>query len=89
MYRHPIPRRGAMTLTAFARLRDDAMADFTQRADPPRNTRQVRCRVCLTHIALGTGWGYDEYMTDGYRFARRYVCDRCYADTLLRDLGEL
>lgn len=73
-----IPRAGAMTLAAFYRLLDSGMADFTQRADPPYNQRTIRCRICRTTVSAGGAHGYDEYMTGGYRFSRRYICDGCF-----------
>mgnify|MGYP001564347885 CR=1 FL=1 len=79
MYRASIPRSGAMTLGAFRRLIHDGMADFTHRADAPENLRVAHCRICRTAIARSAGRGYDEYMRDGYRFVRRYVCAECFA----------
>jgi hypothetical protein len=59
------------------------VADFTHRADPPRNQRAVGCRICRVLVGAGQAHGFDEYMRDGYRFARRYICGAC-----MRQLGE-
>ena len=67
-----------MTMTAFRKMCDAGMADFTPRADQPHNVRAARCRVCCAVLVAGQGHGYDEYMTDGYRFSRRYVCGACF-----------
>lgn len=72
-----IPKAGAMSARAFCALRDDGYCDFTPRLDRPHNSRNARCRVCRVHLAPGKGLGYDEYMSDGYRFVRRYVCESC------------
>jgi hypothetical protein len=76
-----IPRAGTMTTVTFHKMREAALADFTQRGDPPCNSRLARCRVCRATLGVGEGLGYDEYMTDGYRFTRRYVCASCEAAT--------
>mgnify|MGYP001611051421 FL=1 len=77
-----IPRAGSMTVFAFRQLRECGKADFEQRADPPRNARAVTCRVCRASVKKGEAFGYDEYMTDGYRFSRRYVCAACESATI-------
>ena len=76
-----IPKAGAMTLNRFRQLRETGMCDFTQRLDPPHNQRMAHCRVCLGTCAPGTAHGYDEYMSDGYRFTRRYVCESCFTES--------
>lgn len=76
-----IPRAGTMTPGRFAQMRAAALADFTQRGDDPKNKRTVRCRVCGAVCGPRSAHGYDEYMTDGYRFVRRYVCGGCFEST--------
>lgn len=74
---HRIPRAGLMTISAFRRLYENGMADFERRADPVHNLLPVLCRVCRVKVPTGKAFGYDEYMTDGYRFSRRFVCAGC------------
>lgn len=76
-----IPSAACMSASAFRQMRSDGVADFTKRADPAHNQRRATCRVCRCSIPKGEGFGYDEYMTDGYRFNRRYVCAKCEEKT--------
>ena len=79
-----IARVGAMTRPAFARLREAGMADFDMQGETTTNTRNVRCRVCRKPLTPGSAIAYHEFMTDGYRFSRRYVCADCKAATIAR-----
>lgn len=41
------------------------------------NQRSCHCGRCDKPLSKGEGQGYNEFMTDGYRFTTKYLCVDC------------